>query len=195
MNNEEKILKLFKNGILKTNTLIENNISKIYLTRMIKNGKIERIGRGLYIKKSDIADEFVILQARSTKAIFSNMTSLYLHGLSNRIPIDYDITVPIGYNGSLQKKENVNLYYCKRELLKLGVMQHKLDSGNIIKIYDLERTICDIIRNKKKLDSELFNKAIRDYFYGKNKDNLKLHEYAKKLNIEKKVNDTFEVLK
>lgn len=195
MNYEEKILKLFKNSYLETSTVVKNNIPKIYLTKLLNENKIERIGRGIYIKKDDMIDEFTILQAKSKNAIFSNMTALYLHGLSNRIPINYDITVPFSYNGSLQKQNNVNLYYCKRELLELGMIKYQLESGNDIIVYDIERTICDIIKNKNKLDSELFNKAIREYFYSNNKDNLKLYQYAKALKIEKKVNNTFEVLK
>lgn len=73
-------------------------------------------------------------------------------------------------------------------------MDYKLSSGNIIKIYDLEKTICEIIKNKKKIDAELFNKAIREYFYSKNKNTLKLYEYAKKMNIYNKVRGTFEAL-
>lgn len=193
MEYENKILKLFKNGYLTTKTVTNNNIPRTYLTKLMKENKIERVSRGVYIKKNELVDEFVILQSKSTNAIYSNTTALYLHGFSNRIPIKYDITINSGYNGSLQKEDNVNLFYTKRELLELGVIDYKLDSGNIIRVYDLDKTICDIIKNKKKIDAEIFNKAIREYFYSKKKNTLKLYEYAKKMNIYNKVRDTFEV--
>ena len=193
MEYENKILNLFKNGYLTTKDVNDNNIPRFYLTKLIKEGKIERVSRGVYIKKNELVDEFVILQSKSKNAIYSNTTALYLHGFSNRIPIKYDITINNGYNGSLQKENNVNLFYTKRELLELGVIDYKLDSGNIIKVYDLDKTICDIIKNKKKIDAEIFNKAIREYFYSKKKNTLKLYEYAKKMNIYNKVRDTFEV--
>ena len=193
MEYENKILNLFKNGYLTTKNVNYNNIPRFYLTKLIKENKIERVSRGVYIKKNDLIDEFVILQSKSKNAIYSNTTALYLHGFSNRIPIIYDITVNSGYNGSLQKEKKVNLFYTKRELLELGVTNYKLDSGNIIRVYDLDKTICDIIKNKKKIDAEIFNKAIREYFYSKNKNTLKLYEYAKKMNIYNKVRDTFEV--
>lgn len=193
MEYENKILKLFKNGYLTTKTVTNNNIPRTYLTKLMKENKIERVSRGVYIKKNELVDEFVILQSKSKNAIYSNTTALYLHGFSNRIPIKYDITINSGYNGSLQKEDNVNLFYTKRELLELGVIDYKLDSGNIIRVYDLDKTICDIIKNKKKIDAEIFNKAIRKYFYSKKKNTLKLYEYAKKMNIYNKVRDTFEV--
>ena len=195
MEYENKILNLFKNGYLTTKDVTDNNIPRTYLTKLIKENKIERVGRGVYIKKNVLVDEFVVLQSKSKYAIYSNTTALYLHGFSNRIPIKYDITIKSGYKGSLQKEENVNLFYTKNELLDLGVINYKLDSGNIIRGYDLDKTICDIIKNKKKIDAEIFNKAIREYFYSKKKNTLKLYEYAKKMNIYNKVRDTFEVLK
>ena len=193
MEYENKILNLFKNSYLTTKDVNDNNIPRFYLTKLIKEGKIERVSRGVYIKKNELVDEFVILQSKSKNAIYSNTTALYLHGFSNRIPIKYDITINSGYNGSLQKKDNVNLFYTKRELLELGVINYKLDSGNIIRVYDLDKTICDIIKNKKKIDAEIFNKAIREYFYSKKKNTLKLYEYAKRMNIYNKVRDVFEV--
>ena len=194
MGYESKILKLFKNGYLTTKDVTENNIPRTYLTKLIKENKIERVSRGVYIKKNVLVDEFMVLQSKSKYAIYSNTTALYLHGFSNRIPIKYDITVKSGYKGSLQKERNVNLFYTKRELLELGVINYKLNSGNIIRVYNLDKTICDIIKNKKKIDAEIFNKAIREYFYSKKKNTLKLYEYAKKMNIYNKVRDIFEVL-
>ena len=194
MRYENKILNLFKNGYLNTKDVVNNNIPRTYLTKLVKEGKIERISRGVYAKKNVLVDEFVVLQSKSKNAIYSNTTALYLYGFSNRIPIKYDITINNGYNGTLQKDNNVNLFYTKKELLDLGVINYKLDSGNIIRVYDLDKTIYDIIKNKKKIDAEIFNKAIREYFYSKKKNTLKLYEYAKKMNVYNKVRDTFEVL-
>ena len=194
MNYEERILNLFKNGYLCTKEVSEHNIPNIYLTKLVRKGKIERISRGLYSNQTRLDDEYVILQNKSKYAVFSNMTALYLFGFSERIPIKYDITVPSGYKGSLQQQNNVNLFYVKKEFCNLGVIEIENSYGNIIRVYDLDKTICDIIKNKKKIDSELFNKAIRNYYYSKQKNTLKLYEYAKKMNIYKEVKETFEVL-
>lgn len=195
MKYKNEILKLFDNGYLTTKDVIEHNIPRIYLSRLVHEHIIERVSRGIYIKSNDIPDDMVILQKKSKNAIYSHMTALYLYGLSNRIPIKYDITVNQGYNGKLQIENNVNLFYIKRDLLELGLISYNLNSGYEIKVYDLERTICDIIKSRNRLDQELVNKAIREYFYSKNKNILKLYEYAKKLGIYDKVRNIFEVLR
>ena len=76
----------------------------------------------------------------------------------------------------------------------MGVIDYKLDNGNIIKIYDLERTICDIIRDKNHMDKEIYSKALKEYAKNKNKDILKLIKYAQKLNVEDQVVELMEVL-
>lgn len=194
MNYENKILNLFNNGFLRNKDLVDNNIPSVYLTRLVNNNVIERVSRGLYVRTNSLPDDLVILQNKSKNAIYSNMTALYLYGFSDRLPIKYDITVNSGYNGSLQEVDNVNLFYTKKELLNLGEIVYRLDSGNPIKVYDLERTICDVIKNKNRLDQELVNKALRKYFYSKEKNTLKLYEYAKKMKIYKKVRSVFEIL-
>lgn len=194
MNCENKILNLFNNGFLRNKDLVDNNIPSVYLTRLVNNNVIERVSRGLYVRTNSLPDDLAILQNKSKNAIYSNMTALYLYGFSDRLPIKYDITVNSGYNGSLQEVDNVNLFYTKKELLNLGEIVYRLDSGNLIKVYDLERTICDVIKNKNRLDQELVNKALRKYFYSKEKNTLKLYEYAKKMKIYKKVRSVFEIL-
>lgn len=194
MNYENKILNLFNNGFLRNKDLVDNNIPSVYLTRLVNNNVIERVSRGLYVRTNSLPDDLVILQNKSKNAIYSNLTALYLYGFSDRLPIKYDITVNSGYNGSLQEVDNVNLFYTKKELLNLGEIVYRLDSGNLIKVYDLERTICDVIKNKNRLDQELVNKALRKYFYSKEKNALKLYEYAKKMKIYKKVRSVFEIL-
>ena len=192
---KDDILKLFKNGYLNTRDLTKKGIPRVYLSNLVKAGIIEKVGRGLYIKKNDVANDMIIIQNSSKYVVFSNLSALYLHGIVERIPIKYDVTVPSGYKGSLQSSQNVNIYYVKRELHNLGIIEVSLSDGSIVKTYDLERTICDVIKNRNKLDSELINKAIRSYYYSNEKDVIKLYDYAKRLNVYNKIRNYFEVLR
>ena len=195
MDNESKILNLFKTNIYITTKEVEKTgIPRRFLSFMVEKNKINRVSRGVYSLPNELDDEFFIINSKSKNAIFSNLTALYFHGLSDRIPIKYDVTVKRDYKGSLQKESNINLYYVKKEYINLGLSSVKTNYGNTVRVYDIERSICDIIKNKNKLDLELYNKAIRNYFYSKTKDTNKLYDYAKKLGIYDKVRKTFEVL-
>lgn len=66
--------------------------------------------------------------------------------------------------------------------------------GNKVKVYDLERTICDIIRNKKKIEIALFTDAMKRFVKRKDRNSFKLHKYAKMFNIEDELRKYLELL-
>jgi len=192
----DKILKIVKknNGYVTTKEVVKNGINKTFLTNMVKNGTLVRISRGYYGLPDYIEDEYYKIASKSKNARFSMATALYLHNLSDRTPLVYNVTLPFGYSGVLQKEKNVILNFVKRELLDLGVIEMESPFGMKIKVYDVERTICDIIKNKSKMNAEIFSKALKEYAKSKNKNLNKLAMYAKKMNIEKKVSEYMEVL-
>ncbi len=196
MNFYDKILKIVEknNGYVTTKEVVENGINKTFLTNMVKNGTLVRISRGYYGLPNYIEDEYYKIASKSKNVRFSMATALYLHNLSDRTPLVYNVTLPFGYSGVLQKEKNVILNFVKKELLDLGVIEITSPFGMKIKVYDIERTICDIIKNKNKIDAEIFSKALKDYARSKNKNLSKLTKYAKIMKIEKKVSEYMEVL-
>lgn len=192
----DKILKIVEknNGYVTTKEVVKNEINKTFLTNMVKNGTLVRISRGYYGLPNYIEDEYYKIASKSKNARFSMATALYLHNLSDRTPLVYNVTLPFGYSGILQKEKNVILNFVKREMLDLGVIEMTSPFGMKIKVYDIERTICDIIKNKNKMDAEIFSKALKDYAKSRNKNLSKLTKYAKAMNIEKKVSEYMEVL-
>lgn len=183
-----------KEGMLLTKDIIEAGISKQLLSKYVKKGYIERVAQGVYLSKDAFEDEMYVLQARSKKAIFSHETALYLHDLTDRVPLQYTITVPSGYNASNFKNDGIYVYFIKNDLLNLGVEYGKTPFGRNIRVYNKERTICDIVRNRNGIDSAIFNEGIRRYLSEKEKDIPKLLQYAEKFRVEKIIRQYVEVL-
>ena len=196
MDNFEKILNMMKNngGYITTKELNENKINRYFLTKMIERKQINRISRGYYGLSDYNADEYYKMISMSEKAVFSMNTALYLHNLSDRTPLVFDITVPYYYGGSLRKNEKVNLYFVKNSVLDLGKIEITSPFGMRIKVYDKERTICDIVKNRNNMDMEIFSKAIKNYLKSNDKNLNKLMKYAKELKIEKKMKEYIEVI-
>ena len=172
MTKSEKILKMAyeNNGYITTKNVRKENINSTELTRLVKEKKLERVVRGVYCTPDTFHDVYYKIQSKSKKAIYSCATALYFHDLSDRTPLILDITVPFGYSGSLRTLNNTRLHYVKKEVFELGVTTIKSPFGMNIKIYDIERTICDIIKNKNKIDVEIFVKSLQRYSNSKNKD-------------------------
>lgn len=194
--NYKKILKIVEknNGYITTKEVVNNGIDRRFLTNMVKDGTLVRVSRGYYGLPNYIEDEYYKISSKSKNARFSGATALYLHNLSDRNPLVYNITLPSDYSGVLQKDKNVIISFVSRDILDLGVIEMESPFGMKIKVYDVERTICDIIKNKNKMNAEIFSKALKEYAKSKNKNLNKLAMYAKKMNIEKKVSEYMEVL-
>ena len=150
---------------------------------MYKRQLLERVAHGVYLSPDTFEDEMYILQSRVSKAVFSHETALYLHDLTDRDPINYSVTLPSGFNGSSLKNEGVKIYKIKKELHELGVVELKTIFGRSIRVYNKERTICDIIRNRNNMDVAILNDALRRYIKDKDKNINLLLKYSKEFRI------------
>lgn len=182
------------NGLILTKTIVELGIPRQYLSNFVKEGLLERVAHGAYISPSTFEDEMYILQSINSRAIFSHETSLYLHNLTDRDPISLSVTVPSGYNASKLKEEGLDVYFIKKELHDLGVMEGKTVYGRPINIYNKERTICDIVRSRSSIDIAILNEGIKRYVEDKEKNIPLLMRYAKQLNIQNILRRYMEVL-
>lgn len=66
-------------------------------------------------------------------------------------------------------------------------------SGNMVKVYDRERCICDLISDRNKIEVQNFQTAIKEYMSGKDKKLSRLVEYAEKLGMRDEVMKYVEI--
>ena len=186
-----------KENIVITNKEAEKfGYTRYNLSELTKSGQLERLRPGLYQLKGKVIDDFVLISSNSNRIIFSHQTAIYLHDLSDRTPNVFHISVPQGYNASHIKKryEDLQVHYVKKDLYEIGKTEIKSPQGNLIPIYDIERTICDIIIDRKKIDKQIFTDAIKRYFNSNNKNLRRLIKYSRLFKIEDEIRRYMEVL-
>lgn len=183
-----------QNGLLLTSDLEKLGIPRTYLSVLVKNGEIQRISRGVYTSTGNMIDEMASIQTRYKVAIFSHETALYLLGLTDRTPLFYSATVPSGYNASALKAHVAKVYFVNRSLCLLGLITTKSPHGNDIKTFNLERTICDVVRSRKRMDVQFVNEALKKYVAHQDRNIDQLDSYAKQFRIQNKVREYIEVL-
>ena len=86
----------------------------------------------------------------------------------------------------------IKAYRVESALVTLGEASGKIDSIDV-RIYDRDRTICDVLRNMNKMDKEIFNKAIQGYVKDSKKNIPNLMKYAKVLRVQKRVKEMIGV--
>lgn len=179
------------NGILSSKLLDENNIHRQYLKNLVDEGYLIKISRGLYVRPDKEINEFYVLGEQFKTGIFSHNTALYFYNLTDRTPFLLDMTFP----SNIRPKNDMLIpHYINKEKLNIGLTIKKLEDGTSIKIYNMERTICDIIRDRNKMDSQILNTALKEYMKRNDKNLNLLYEYAKKFGVLKIVKMHIEIL-
>ena len=177
------------NGIVLASDLKKLNIHKQYLKLLCDEGYVER--KGVYVKKEKNVNDFFLIQQRYKTGIFSHNTALYFYHLTDRTPVKYDMTFK---NNIRVNDENAALDCIKQDKYELGIIELELQDKTTIKVYNLERTIIDILRDRNKIDLQIFNTAMKEYIKRKDKNLIKLSKYAKEFKMEKILKKYMEVL-
>lgn len=193
----DKLEEYIKEKYVITNKDVEKlGYNRQSLAELTKKNRIERLRPGVYQVKGEVVDDFAFISSNSNRIVFSYNTALYLYNLSDRTPNTFHISVPQGYNASHIKRRNKNIvvHYIKKEWHEIGKTEIKSLQGNSIPVYDLERTICDIIIDREKIDKQIFSDAITRYFKLKNNNLRRLIQYSRIFKIEEEVRKYMEVL-
>ncbi len=182
-----KNIEILKNYIEKNNGLLFSsdakkiNIHKQYIKLLCDEGYIERKEKGVYVKKGKNVNDFFLLQQKYKTGIFSHNTALYFYHLTDRTPLKYDLTFK---NNIRVNDETIAPHYIKDDKYEVGLTSLELEDGTTIKLYDMERTIIDILRDRNKIDSQIFVTALNEYVKQKEKDLIKLGKYARIFSME-----------
>lgn len=182
------------NGFISSADAKEANISRVALSRAVSAGDLVRIARGLYSVPEAWEDEYLVAMHRFGRGVISHETALYLHGLSEGAPERITMTFPRGYNTSSASRAGIAPKTVARDLHPLGVAAVKTPYGNEVRSYDVERTLCDMVRAQAVIDAQTFNPAMKAYLSSNARDVPKLFDYAAQLGVESKVRNYVEIL-
>ena len=173
------------NGFITTKEAGKNKISREHLSKLTQKGIIKRVRVGVY-KLCDVeSDPCYIYQMKHPPTIVSHLTAMYFHGFLEEEPKNIDFTVYSKYTDDRRDK-NIKLHYISYELHDYGLTKIPTKLGNEVTAYDVERSVCDIIKANTKIDERLFYVALKNYFNSDRFDIKKLRKYAEDLGVSKK---------
>lgn len=181
-------------GMVTTAQVVDAGIPRARISDMVKAGELERVQRGVYCLADAWEDEYLAAQLRFPKGVFSDGTALYLYGYTDRTPFQLTMTFPRSYRATKAREAGVEVRTCADGVLDLGLTTVKTSYGNEVRAYDLERTLCDIVRGRRVVDVQMVNPAMKRYVRSGERDVQKLLAYARELGVEKKIRNYLEVL-
>lgn len=197
MNNTHEQLETLVNensGLLKVSAAFSLGISAPTVYKFARQKGLKRLAKGIYITPHAWIDDLKIISYRWERAVLSHETALMLHGLAEREPANTTVTVPSGYNASSLKKAGIKTFFIKPALLDLGKTTVNSFEGHSVTCYDMERTICDIVRSRSNFESQTIISALKNYAGSPKKNLLKLNKYAQQLGVSNLLSTYLEVL-
>ena len=181
-------------GLLLRSEAMDAGVPNATFHSFVRKKQLQKVAHGIYLSPGADPDEMLLLQLTHPRAIYSHGTALYLHDLSEREPVPFTVTVPSNYNVGSLSDTGTRIHYVKPSWHELGACTMESYEGNPIRVYDMERTICDTIRRRATMEPSSFNHVMRGYARSRNKNLSRLARYAEVMNIELQVRDVLEVL-
>ena len=183
-----------QDGMLQTSQAVARGIVKPIFYEYIKERKLEQVAHGIYVSEDTWIDAMFLLHLRCGQAVFSHESALFFHDLTDREPSPYAITVRRGYSTTRLKAEGLSVYTIKPELFDVGVSSGQTPFGHTVPVYDMERTICDLLRSRSRIEIQTFQGALKAYARRKDKNLRALMQYAGMFRVEKILRQYLEVL-
>lgn len=192
----EEIDKLLEqnDGYLFSKDVENAGISRTYLANYVKDRGLEKVSKGIYISPDTWEDELYILQLRYPKVVFSGETALYIHGLIDREYSRINVTVPPRFNRTRLLSEGVVIRQEQETNYNLGIIELQTNYGNTVRVYDVEKTICDLVKLRGKIEVQHYQTAIKSYMRSKDKNLTRLLKYADALKVRDEIMKYVEVM-
>ncbi len=180
----KKILNFFNknNGYARMKELKEQSFQIRNIARLVKQGKIEKIKPGLY-RLADMMDgkirrSFIDVCSAMPKGVICLASSLSYYELTTFNPSEVYVAIPNKAKHTHMEFPPVKLYYFSDRFYKAGTETISTSQG-VVRIYGMEKTICDMFRYRRKLGEDMAIEALRNYLRRKNADIAKLEQCAK----------------
>ncbi len=161
----DKILELVsKAGVLRPRDLNSYNIPRTYLSRLCSAGKLQRIGRGLYVLPGSGATEHHSLAEagkRVPKGVVCLLSALSFHELTTQAP--FEVWLAIGEKAWRPRLEypSLRIVHFSQAALNAGVEEHKLEEVTV-HVYSPAKTVADCFKYRNKIGLDVAIEALRE---------------------------------
>ncbi|MCQ2432806.1 MAG: hypothetical protein MJ175_09415 [Clostridia bacterium] len=176
--------------------LIEMGYSYYYINKMVSQGLLVKINKSIYenmMFKGEISD-FSYLSAIMPNAVVCLMSAAHFYNLTTYLPDAVDIAIENNMKiTTLPEWPEYRVYYFSKERYENGIITAN-DGAVDFRIYDIEKTVVDILGYRKKMGIEITKEILHSYLGRKGRNLNKLHRYAKKLGVEPILRTYLEVL-
>lgn len=182
MKTKEQILKFInKHGIIRPSDIDSSGKTRQQLIRMCQQGKLERVGRGLYALPDKVSSEFISFAQMSKLApqgVICLISALQFHGLTTQISPEIWIML----EGSAKKPTFVypptRAMHTSGKAFNYGIRTYRIDKVPV-KIYTPAKTVADCFKFRNKIGIDVALEALQETFMSRKASSDEIWEAAK----------------
>lgn len=176
---------MYKKNFITTGMACEQGRAQYYATlQKAKQGDLVRIKRGVYAREIDLADTMIDIEAIVPDGILCMYSAWEYYRLTTQIPAQFDIAIKRGRKVVLPEYPPIKLHNLSEPALSLGVTTATI-SGFKVKIFDIEKCVCDAVKFRNKIGMDVCIEIIKEYLKRRDRNISKLMKYARVLRVAK----------
>lgn len=207
------------NGLLTRQTATAAGFDPHLLSQFVREGRAERLQRGLYRLNSTNTlehEQLLEVQLRIPYGVICLTSALAFHGLTDQIPKQIDLAVPRKRKPPQLEYPPVQIHYLSEAVYAYGIEEHPIGQplstegpteksiensieNNAVKphtlrVYSTEKTLADLLHHAPRLGMDMFLEGLKTYLRQRNRNVWTLQEAARICRVERKLGAVLEVL-
>ena len=183
-------------GYFSVKELKEEGFTERQIRAMSEQGKLLKLKKGLY-RNADMFlqdQSFLDVCYAMPYAVITGFSALTYYGLTTHIPQDISITIPSERKPPKMNYPIVKVFRQDISKSKQNIVQIKRGKYSF-KIYDIEKTVCEAIKNRNKMGMDTVKEVLGEYLKRKDNNMPKLYEIAKKCRVFDTLNKMLMIMR
>ena len=149
-----------------------------------RQGELIKVRRGVYANIDQLSGNMIDINAVVPEGILCLWSTWSIHQLTTSMPQAFHIAIKRGRKVSIPSFPRMEVHHYTENLLKIGVISMIIDGFNI-RLYDVERCVCDAVKFRNKVGMDICSEIINNYLERPDRNLSKLMDYARKLRVGK----------
>ena len=147
-----------------------------------RQGELIQVRRGVYANIDQLSGNMIDINTIVPNGILCLWSAWSIHQLTTSMPQAFHVAIKRDRKVTVPSFPKVEIHHYTEAILGIGVMTMEIDGFNI-RLYDVERCVCDAVKFRNKIGMDVCSEIISNYLERPNRNLSKLMDYARKLRV------------
>ena len=153
-----------------------------FVRKAMDAGNVVRLKNGVYATEDGLANTMVDVERIVPGGVLCLYSAWEHYGLTTQVPGSIYVAVEKHRKVVVPEFPPITLCYWEQKYYEMGVVEADV-AGHKLRIYDIERSVCDVVRFRNKVGIDVMTEVLRAYLSRKDRNIARLTEYAGKMRI------------